>query len=34
LVSYGYNHGEPVASANADAVINSLADLPGWLLRV
>jgi phosphoglycolate phosphatase len=31
LVSYGYNHGEPVASAGADAVINSLADLPALL---
>lgn len=31
LVSYGYNHGEPVASAGADAVIHSLADLPALL---
>jgi phosphoglycolate phosphatase len=31
LVSYGYNHGEPVASAGADAVINSLAELPALL---
>lgn len=29
LVSYGYNHGEPVTSAGADAVIDSLADLRG-----
>ena len=28
LVSYGYNHGEPVASAGADAVIDRLDDLP------
>ena len=27
LVSYGYNHGEPVAQAGADAVIDSLATL-------
>ena len=27
LVSYGYNHGEPVASAGADAVIDRLDDL-------
>ncbi len=33
LVSYGYNHGEPVASAGADAVVDSLVEvarlLPG-----
>ncbi|MEQ1685282.1 MAG: phosphoglycolate phosphatase [Burkholderiaceae bacterium] len=27
LVSYGYNHGEPIASAGADAVIDRLDDL-------
>ncbi|MDP1899612.1 MAG: phosphoglycolate phosphatase [Rubrivivax sp.] len=27
LVSYGYNHGEPVATAGADAVVDSLAEL-------
>ena len=32
LVSYGYNHGEPAASAQPDAVIDSLADLPALLL--
>jgi phosphoglycolate phosphatase len=31
LVSYGYNHGEPVATAGADAVIDSLAELPALL---
>ena len=31
LVSYGYNHGEPVASAGADAVVDSLAQLPALL---
>jgi len=33
LVSYGYNHGEPVASARPDAVIHSLADLPALLAQ-
>jgi phosphoglycolate phosphatase len=32
LVSYGYNHGEPIASAGADLVIDSLEAL-GALLR-
>lgn len=31
LVSYGYNHGEPAASAHPDAVFDSLAALPAWL---
>jgi len=31
LVSYGYNHGEPAASAHPDAVLDSLTELPGWL---
>ena len=31
LVSYGYNHGEPVAAAGADRVIDSLAALPALL---
>jgi phosphoglycolate phosphatase len=31
LVSYGYNHGEPVTSAGADAVVDSLAQLPALL---
>jgi phosphoglycolate phosphatase len=31
LVSYGYNHGEPVAQAGADAVVDSLAQVPGLL---
>ncbi|WP_254789785.1 phosphoglycolate phosphatase [Variovorax sp. OV329] len=29
LVSYGYNHGEPVHDVDADGVIDSLADLAG-----
>jgi phosphoglycolate phosphatase len=31
LVDYGYNHGQPVAEAGADAVIGSLAELVAWL---
>lgn len=31
LVSYGYNHGQPAASAHPDAVFDSLAELPAWL---
>lgn len=31
LVSYGYNHGEPAASAEPDAVIDSLVELPALL---
>ena len=31
LVTYGYNHGEPVSSAGADAMINSLDQLPNVL---
>ena len=31
LVSYGYNHGEPVSGAGADAVIDRLDELPALL---
>ncbi len=31
LMSYGYNHGEPVAAAGADAVLDRLDDLPALL---
>ena len=31
LVDYGYNHGQPVADVGADAVVSSLAELPGLL---
>ena len=31
LVTYGYNHGEPVRSVPADGFVDSLADLAGWL---
>lgn len=33
LVSYGYNHGEPVSGADTDGVVDSLADLPALLAR-
>ena len=33
LMNYGYNHGEPAASAHPDAVFDSLAELPAWLTR-
>jgi phosphoglycolate phosphatase len=36
LVSYGYNHGEPIANAGADAVIDRIDELPallGWSCR-
>lgn len=33
LVSYGYNHGEPVASAGADGVVDRIADLLPLLRR-
>ncbi len=29
LVSYGYNHGQPVREVDADGFIDSLAELPG-----
>lgn len=31
LVTYGYNHGEPVRAVDADAFLESLADLPAVL---
>ena len=31
LVTYGYNHGEPIRSVNADGYIDSLADIPAQL---
>ena len=31
LVNYGYNHGEPVASASPDAIIGSFTELPALL---
>ena len=34
LVSYGYNHGEPVAAAGADAVVDRLDEIPRLLPRL
>lgn len=31
LVTYGYNHGEPVPAVDADGFADSLAELPRWL---
>ena len=31
LVTYGYNHGEPVRGVDADGFLESLAALPAWL---
>jgi phosphoglycolate phosphatase len=31
LVTYGYNHGEPVLAVDADGFMDSLAELPRWL---
>lgn len=31
LVSYGYNHGEPIHTVPANGYLDSLADLRGWL---
>jgi len=33
LVSYGYNHGEPVRAVPADGFVDSLAELVDWLRR-
>jgi phosphoglycolate phosphatase len=31
LVTYGYNHGEPVRAVQADGFLDSMAELSGWL---
>ena len=31
LVTYGYNHGEPIRSVQADGFLDSMAELAGWL---
>lgn len=31
LVSYGYNHGEPVRGVDADGHLDALSELPGWM---
>jgi phosphoglycolate phosphatase len=33
LVSYGYNHGQPVRQVDADGFIDSLSELPGWIFK-
>lgn len=33
LVTYGYNHGEPVRSVDADGYLDSLADIGAWLAQ-
>jgi phosphoglycolate phosphatase len=33
LVTYGYNHGEPVRAVDADAFVDSLAELGALLPR-
>jgi phosphoglycolate phosphatase len=33
LVTYGYNHGEPVRQVDADGFLDSLAELPAWMRR-
>jgi phosphoglycolate phosphatase len=32
LVSYGYNHGEPVSAAAPDAIVDRIDAIEGWLL--
>lgn len=34
LVTYGYNHGEPIRSVQADGFLESMAELAGWLPAV
>jgi phosphoglycolate phosphatase len=34
LVTYGYNHGEPIRSVQADGFLDSMAELAGWLPSV
>lgn len=31
LVTYGYNHGEPICDVDADGFVDSIADISGWL---
>jgi phosphoglycolate phosphatase len=33
LVSYGYNHGEPVADARPDAIVDRIDAIPALLLH-
>jgi len=34
LVTYGYNHGEPIRAVQADGFLDSMAELSGWLAAV
>lgn len=31
LVTYGYNHGEPIRNVDADGYVDSIADVPAWI---
>ena len=31
LVTYGYNHGEPIRAVPADGFVDSMAELAAWL---
>jgi phosphoglycolate phosphatase len=31
LVTYGYNHGEPVRAVDADGFVDAIADVPAWI---
>jgi phosphoglycolate phosphatase len=33
LVTYGYNHGQPVQAVDADGYVDSIADVPAWINR-
>jgi phosphoglycolate phosphatase len=33
LVTYGYNHGEPVQRIDADGFVDSIAEVPAWIRR-
>ncbi|HTH78970.1 MAG TPA: phosphoglycolate phosphatase [Ramlibacter sp.] len=33
LVTYGYNHGEPVQRIDADGYVDSIAEVPDWIRR-
>lgn len=33
LVTYGYNHGEPIRAVDADGFVGSIAQVPDWISR-
>lgn len=33
LVTYGYNHGEPIRAVDADGFVDSISHVPGWISR-